>query len=350
MKNNVVKERVLYLQEQIAKLIATKDLLNEEEKQKVIRNIESLMEQSSDEVNEMVNEDLKSLYEYELNRAVKELKDRGINFKTTLNAQVHAEALDNILSDTFIDLRSAYRTAQQRLIKNIDRTIEEVKKEIADGIMYGDTRRKTVKRVYDDFLSKGLASFTTVDGKQLPLDFYAETVVRTKTSTASIHAHANTYQDAGVNLVEVVGASDPCNECAPYQNVVFSLDGEDKRFPHVNVKELFPLHPNCRCNVLPYVLDYETEESIKQKEKKGRSFDPTKDTRTEKQKREYKEIQDKRRIARQELKEYDKIKSVLGNEAPKTLGAYRRMKRNKTKGYDKIVSKMRSLTTLKEGL
>lgn len=343
MKDNTVKEMVLYLQEQIGKLIATRNILNEREKEKMLRNINNIMEQSEADVGELVGDDLANEYEQELTNAIKLLNSRGIKFSTSLDSNVHKGALENLLQDTMLDMRAAYRTANKRLVDNIEKTLGSVKKDIADGVMYGNTRQKTVKRVYDDFLEKGLTSFTTVDGKELPLDFYAETVTRTKTSTARIKAHSETYKEAGVNLMEVVGASDPCPICGVYHNKVFSTDGQDERFPHVDVENIFPLHPNCRCSVLPYVIEYEQDEDIQKKIEDSKDFDPTKDTRTEKQKKAYKDMQDARRKARQEMKDYDKIKGVLGDDAPKTLGAYRRMKHEKSKGYLKLQSKMRAL-------
>lgn len=309
----------------------------------MIRNINSLMEQSETDVETLVSDELANEYQQELTRAVKMLNGKGVNFATSLDSVVHKGALEIILQDTMLDMRAAYRTANKRLVDNIEKTLGSVKKDIADGVMYGNTRQKTVKRVYDDFLEKGLTSFTTVDGKELPLDFYAETVTRTKTSTARIKAHSETYKEAGVNLMEVVGASDPCPICGAYHNKVFSTDGQDERFPHVDVENIFPLHPNCRCSVLPYVIEYEEEEDIQNKINDSKNFDPKKDDRTEEQKKAYKDMQDARRKARQEMKDYDKIKSVLGNDAPKTLGAYRRMKREKSKGYIKLQSKMREL-------
>lgn len=343
MKDNTVKEMVLYLQQQIGLLIATRNILDEREKNKMIRNINSLMEQSETDIETLVSDELANEYQQELTRAIKMLNGKGVNFATSLDSVVHKGALEIILQDTMLDMRAAYRTANKRLVNNIEGTLDNVKQEIADGVMYGNTRQKTVKRVYDDFLEKGLTSFTTVDGKELPLDFYAETVTRTKTSTARIKAHSETYKEAGVNLMEVVGASDPCPICGVYHNKVFSTDGQDERFPHVDVENIFPLHPNCRCSVLPYVIEYEEEEDIQNKINDSKNFDPKKDDRTEEQKKAYKDMQDARRKARQEMKDYDKIKSVLGNDAPKTLGAYRRMKREKSKGYIKLQSKMREL-------
>lgn len=334
---------VQYLQQQIGYLIANTDILNNKEKDKMIRNIQNVMEQNHIEVSQLVTDDIQSLYEKELTQSIVELNKRGVEFSTNLNSQVQSGALQNILQDTTADMSAAYATASALLIKNIDKVLNKVQQEIADGIMYGNTRRKTVKRVYDTFLENGITCFKTVDGKELPLDFYAETLVRTKTSTARIKAHSETYKEAGVNLMEVVGASDPCPVCGSYRDKVFSTDGQDKRFPHVDVQNVFPLHPNCRCSVLPYVIEYEQDEDIQKKIEDSKDFDPTKDTRTQKQKKAYKDMQDARRKARQEMKDYDKIKGVLGDDAPKTLGAYRRMKREKSKGYLKLQSKMRAL-------
>lgn len=346
MKLNQVKEMVLYLQEQIAWLIVTKNILDEREKEKMLRNINDLMEQSEMDVRELVSDELADEYQQELTNAIILLNARGIKFATSLNSAVHSGALEYILRDTMLDMRAAYRTARNRFIKNIEDTLNDVKQDIADGVMYGNTRQKTVKRVYDDFLQKGLTSFTTVDGKELPLDFYAETVTRTKISTARIQAHSNTYQEAGVDLYEVVGASDPCPICGAYHNKVFSVNGNDDRFPHVDVQNIFPLHPNCRCSILPYVIEYEDEADINTKIEESKQFDPSKDNRTASQKRKYKEMQDARRKARQEMKQYDKIKGVLGDDAPKTIGAYRRMKRSNSKRYQEIQAKMRKLNKM----
>lgn len=343
MRDNLVKELIQYLYRKIAYLIGSRNVLDDREKEKMIRNINQLMQESEIEVTDIVTNEIKNVYEGEVSKAIKNVRSKGLEFSTPLNSMVQTDAVEIILEDTMLDMKAAYRTANERLIDNIEGTLQDVKEDIADGVMFGNTRQKTVKRVHDDFLEKGLSSFTTVDGKELPLDFYAETVTRTKTSTARIQAHGNTYQAAGVNLMEVTGASDPCPKCGVYHGKVFSTDGQDKRFPHVDVQNVFPLHPNCRCSVLPYIPHFEEEKDVQSKIDKSSNFDPTKDTRTQKQKKAYKDMQDARRKARQEMKDYDKIKGVLGDDAPKTLGAYRRMKREKSKGYLKLQQRMRDL-------
>lgn len=345
MKENQVKNMVLFMQRQISMLILTTNLLDDKERNKMIRNINHLIEINHYNVTDLVGEELADEYQQELENAESLLEEQGLELSTTLNAMAQDNAIRIIINDTMQDLSAAYRTARINMTKNIEQTVEDVKEEIAKGIMYGNTRDKTTKRVQETFLKEGMTSFVTKDGKQLPLDFYSETVVRTKTRTARINAHVNTYEGYGVNLVEVVGASDPCPHCGAYHDMVFSTDGKDKRFPHLNVRDVFPLHPNCRCSVIPFVAQLEDEDVIQEKIELSKEFDPTKDRRTEEQKQAYNKMQNARRKARQEVKDYDKIKSVLGNDAPKTIGAYRRMKRGKTKGYLEIQRRMRELSS-----
>lgn len=345
MKENQVKNMVLFMQRQISMLILTTNLLDDKERNKMIRNINHLIEINHYNVTDLVGEELANEYQQELENAEELLEEQGLELSTTLNAMAQDNAIRIIINDTMQDLSAAYRTARMNMTKNIEQTVEDVKEEIAKGIMYGNTRGKTTKRVQETFLKEGMTSFVTKDGKQLPLDFYSETVVRTKTRTARINAHVNTYEGYGVNLVEVVGASDPCPHCGAYHDMVFSTDGKDKRFPHLNVRDVFPLHPNCRCSVIPFVAQLEDEDVIQEKIELSKEFDPTKDRRTEEQKQAYNKMQNARRKARQEVKDYDKIKSVLGNDAPKTIGAYRRMKRGKTKGYLEIQRRMRELSS-----
>src|SRR5699024_6182693 len=98
------------------------------------------------------------------------------------------------------------------------------------------------------FAEKGMMSFTTIDGKELPLDFYAETVTRTNLKRANAKGMAQRYKENDVYLVEVTGNTPTCEDCAPYRDIVFSLDSESDEFPYIDENE-FPLHPNCNCSL-----------------------------------------------------------------------------------------------------
>lgn len=341
MKLNQIKPTVIFLQNEILKLIAHTNLLSDKERQMMYRNIENLISQFGTDVLEFVEPEIKKIYQDELKNADKQADDLGYPLSTQLNSQVHKGALANITSDTMMDLQSAIRQAIYTSVTSIEGTLKEVQDDISRGLLYGQDRKKIIARVSNSFVEGGMKAFRTVDNKMLPLDFYSETIVRTKISTARTHAHVNRYLQSNNDLVYVTGDLNTCSECAKYQDRVFSITGEDDRFPHLDLREVIPVHPNCKCAVRPFVIEHKTDEEINKYIARGKDFNPDLDPRTKAQREAYRKDQSAKRKAREELKQYESIKALLGDDAPKTLGAFRRMKRAKSKGYREMLSKLR---------
>lgn len=259
----------------------------------------------------------------------------------TFNTKAHVEAVKEIVNDSMMDLNAAFRTALLNFNAEYEKAVYGVREDIANGLIDGSNREAIVKKVYETFSENGFTAFRTVDGRNLPLEFYTRTVVRTKMTQARNHGHLNRYKEAGVNLVYVTGREPTCGECAKYRNRVFCTDGTDKRFPHVDCYTVFPVHPNCNCKIHPYVLTYKSQDEINKEIKHAKSFNPNKDPRTAEQRQKYEADQEKKRIARQEDKDYARMASVLGDKAPKNVGAYRRIKRNNPKKFAELQSMMR---------
>ena len=95
-------------------------------------------------------------------------------------------------------------------------------------------------------------------------------------------------------------------------------------------------------------MEYKSEEEINAESKKWDKFDPEKDTRTPAEKREYERTQKIRAQANAEQKQYARWVALLGDDAPKTIGGFRRMKRENTKNFQKLQSKYRSLSMKKD--
>ena len=100
MKENIVRERIQYLQQQIMIYITTRNLLDDKERAVMLRNIENLMAQSNKEVTDMVSEELSTTYTQSLETAKSLLSEQGVELSTNLNSMVFARQLDNILQDT----------------------------------------------------------------------------------------------------------------------------------------------------------------------------------------------------------------------------------------------------------
>ncbi|MGW7932829.1 phage minor capsid protein [Staphylococcus xylosus] len=344
MKIDQVKGMIQLLQSEIDKLLSTSDVLDKIEREKMFRNIESLMRQMELEVIDLVETHIAIEYE----KAVADMREtlelqKISTFESNLNSQVHKEALATITSDTMSDLEAAFRTAVFYMGKTISDTISEINEDISKGVLYGENRKKIIARVHKAFEKEGMTSFVTIDNRRLPLDFYAETVTRTKLSQARVQGSINTYLSTGNDLVEVFGNTDTCAECAAYQGTVFSITGKDSRFKKLDVREVIPVHPNCRCGVKPYILDFKSSNEVQKAVSKSKRFRVGLDPRTQEERDRYEKAQARKRKENVEKKEYRVIKSVLKDEAPKSLGAYRRMKRMNTTGYKKIKEELRGL-------
>ncbi|WP_445506801.1 phage minor capsid protein [Niallia sp. 03190] len=263
---------------------------------------------------------------------------------TKVQKRIHLEAVSHIADDTMLDLTAAIRTAKESANSTIMDTLNDVKKTMAKNLITGDTNRVTTAQIKEKFAKEGLTCFTTKDGKKLPLDYYAKLVVETKIRTAHVEGSNRRYLDSGVSLVQIHEQQDTCHICAKYRGMVVSLTGKDKGFKSKFDKDVKfpPYHPHCHGTTRPFVKEFKTDEEIQVEKDKWKNFDPEKDTRTAAQKKAYEKEQAIRRKANQEKKDYAKIVSVLGNDAPKTLGAYRRMKKANSSGYKEMVSKYKT--------
>jgi SPP1 gp7 family putative phage head morphogenesis protein len=81
-------------------------------------------------------------------------------------------------------------------------------------------------------------------------DARAETIARTELAAANVQGTLAGYKESGlVEKIEwLVSQEDTCDECMDMLDKVGTIDdGIDGEFP--------PLHPNCRCDIVPILSD-----------------------------------------------------------------------------------------------
>lgn len=253
----------------------------------------------------------------------------GALVATSPKKRIHIEALDELISEGMGDLKGAIATIRESMSDRLDTILENVTKDLGTSILTGENRKAATARISQTFAKEGLTAFVVKDknGKKrnLPLDFYAATVTKTKLRTAHNKATENRYRENNVDLVIVDVHSPTCKECASKQGIVLSLTGDTKGYQIASEVGLPPYHPNCRHTIRPYILKFKTLEEIAQDKK--RKYKPDVDPRSDAQKKVYAKEQAIKRKANEEKKAYEKIKAALGDKAPKTLGAFRRLRR-----------------------
>lgn len=258
--------------------------------------------------------------------------------------KIHVDAVNELIADSLLDFRAAIRTAKTSGHSCILETLEAVKGDLVKGMAQGQARKKIQATVQATFLEKGFDAFESSDGRMIPLDAYAMTVVRTKTRDASVQGSTNRYVDSGQDLVQIIENSDTCPICGRFRDMVVSLTGKTEGYPAVgqNGIKLPPYHPNCRGSVRPYVARFKTEDEMAATKKRNAKYAEGKDIRTKQQKEDYKTEQKARARANNEKKQFMRWQQRLGAEAPKTLGAFRRMKRENSVKFQELQSMYRS--------
>lgn len=322
---------VRYATEQITQVIEETNIYDEKNTQRMYLAIQQIYDELGAVSTEQIPEMLQSAYVDGLQNAIEQLSKLGIGMLTSnetigniIQAPLHVEAISNIISDTLSDLKAAYRTANNYSIKNVQNAIDDVKQEIANGMIVGMTDKQIAQRVGNKFSEKGMTAFVTKDGKHLPLDFYANTVVKTKIQTATNHAHLNRYADLEVGHVTVTGNIPTCHECARYRDIVFSTKPGDPDFPYINLFTTFPKHPHCSCNFKPYIKKFKSDEQLQKDKDRAKQFDPNKDPRTENEKKRYDAEQKAKQKARQKRLAFNRMQAKLGKDGPQSFNEFKK--------------------------
>ncbi|MDE5602256.1 MAG: phage minor capsid protein [Clostridia bacterium] len=126
----------------------------------------------------------------------------------------------------------------------------------------------------------------------------------------------------GTDLVECIGNAVTCSVCAQYRGRVFSVSGNDKRYPPLRDGVNSPLkngydiiHPNCRCEFRAYFEALHSKEENEAKRKfSNRPFDG--DKRTVEQAKAYQELQRLNRQAVEEQSRWNDMQALLGKDMP----------------------------------
>ena len=153
-----------------------------------------------------------------------------------------------------IELETSFDVTPERALKLL--------RERADDFQFLVEKRErdSLRVVLDDALTNGLSAENTAAAIQdafaegfhrlndagevvliAPTKAWAETVARTELATAATAGALELYTEAGVEKLRFQ-ASDPCDECAEYDDNVYPLD---------DLPVEIPVHPNCRCAWTP---------------------------------------------------------------------------------------------------
>ena len=295
------------------------------------------------------------------------------NYKTGLQNLIDDLLKDNTAPRLF-NMFSGLNTSQIELIAqnaNIDlnKSINIVGRRVQDAVRKagieataeklttGQTIREMQKNLQDKLKQQNLTAVEYANGTKMPIEKYAETVARSTTAETQNKAKVIQGQDWGYDLVRFTEHSPTCGVCSMYQGRVYALTkeaangkykgskGQALHFPYLYDTALISgystIHPNCRHRLS--VLPAGAYTAAEMEEFSRKSMQPFEDMRSDKERKAYAQEQAVKRKRNESRKQYEKIKTALPNDAPKTFAAFVKMKSAKSERYKELLKDYRTV-------
>jgi len=249
-----------------------------------------------------------------VNAEIKKLLAINNNWVNQVVPKIYNEARQGII-DTFVNAgldaleNPAFRTVhsgaiqvlQQNLYDNLSKGTIQVGRKIRDELRTGIldisaiqtsgalTPTEATAEVLQNFAEQGIFDVTYANGAKVSIDSYVDMAVKTTVDSSINRATINQSEEFDNDLVKMSYHSSSCPICALYEGRVYSISGNDERYPALNdindgnMETYGTVHPNCRHRMLPYIeeLDENAEEARKV------SNQPFEDNRSEQSKKTY---------------------------------------------------------------
>lgn len=251
---------------------------------------------------------------------------------SVLNRKAISILVDNVTAD----FDAAINFVGRKIKDDIQKASVQV---IADKTVLGSTVKKTRDILAKQLSEQGVSAIKYIrNGKPayMRLETYAETVARSTTAEATNTASITQVQAIGNDLVQMTSHSSSCPICMPLEGRVYSISGKTEGYPPLDrayTGEYANIHPNCGHRLVPYVAALQDDDTLaKDKAFSNRSFDINKwndkdKARAQENLAAYNRGQEKKRALYVDRRQWERYKTALPNDTPKTLSGFRRMKK-----------------------
>lgn len=303
----------------------------------VLKDVNHQLQHLAEETARWAGENIPGLYNAAINDAAKGTMALGVTVPYKAGFSVVDQSAVSILADNLnMDLQSALQAVGRSIQDDIRQAgLEATASKITTGQTVKQMRNNLIRKLTEQGLT---AVQYTRKGRpvNMSLTAYAETVARSTVRETTNTARINLNQRIGNDLVKMTQHSGSCPICIPLEGRVYSISGQDTRYPPLYGTALQPghniVHPNCGHTFNSYIEAFD-DDAQQVREYSNRSFDiggggwsKRQNEQAERSLRIYNAGQARKRLIYQDRKQYADYRSVLGDDAPKSFAGFRRMK------------------------
>ena len=321
----------------------------------LLRQIQKELKKLKKSSKALVEQLIKENYKTGLQSLIDDLlKDNTAPRLFNMFSELNISQIELITQNANIDLNKAINIVGRRVQ---DAVREAGVEATAEKLTTGQTIREMQKNLQDKLKQQNLIAVEYANGTKMPIEKYAETVARSTTAETQNKAKVIQGQDWGYDLVRFTEHSPTCEVCSMYQGRVYALTkeaangkykgskGQALHFPYLYDTALISgystIHPNCRHRLS--VLPAGAYTAAEMEEFSRKSMQPFEDMRSDKERKAYAQEQAVKRKRNESRKQYEKIKTALPNDAPKTFAAFVKMKSAKSERYKELLKDYRTV-------
>jgi len=309
---------------------------NKRNKERLLQQIAEILNTLTGNASELAAEILSEAYSDGSNEAIDTLVDQGIEkVKDSLKSMIHQRAVQEIVDDCFYSILEA----TDHMSEDIKERIEEVIRRANQRILIdGVSRRQALKDAIIELSQKQITGMIYKNGTHMPADKYLAGVIQYYQRKAHVDGSINRIQENGVDLVYVNKVGITCDLCAQFQGRVYSISGNDSRFPRLEKKP--PYHSHCVHSTSAWIEEYQGEHEAKRMI--DLSNKPFQDTRTAAQIRRYNQIQREKARKNETRKQWIRYKGRMGDSFP-SLKVFASQKARNTAKYQEWQDEYRGI-------
>ncbi|GGH17256.1 phage minor capsid protein [Paenibacillus segetis] len=304
---------------------------NRKRKVKLLKQIDDILASLTDGSAQSMSKLLAEAYKEGVGEVATSMTAQGIpkeHINTVLESIIHQRAVQAIMDDSFFRILEA----TDNMSLDAKRRVEEVVRAATERMLTeGVNRRQASKDAIAKATEKGITGIIAKNGAEIPVDKYMNGVVQYNLRKAHVTGAENTITKNGLDLVYVNFVGITCEFCAKYQGRIYSISGNDKRFPKLDIRP--PYHSHCVHSISAWIEEYTPVDEVERMiEQSNRSFV---DNRTEHNIRRYNEIQRDKSRKNETRKQWIRYKAILPNDTP-NLKQFASQKVRRTNKYLKL--------------
>ena len=117
------------------------------------------------------------------------------------------------------------------------------------------------KELRETLVNEGIGGITDKRGRVIPFTVYAELLARSIVAETQNTSILNVAKEYKKDLVIMSEHKSACPVCQKYEGKIYSISGDDKRYPKLNTipgfnKGYNNIHPRCRHRISVYIEKY----------------------------------------------------------------------------------------------